>query len=156
MKRKTVKKKSVKRKFEKKFPEFIIDKPEMCKLGALKSPIIFDTEEIFKKYEPESRRCDEFVFCDIEQATGIYCIENKGGNMKYLEDDDICEQLNDSAKFLESYIYYQEKFKFLPVLVTIDKTLIAYRGVFVQLEVTMKDKVKAVEFLKKGEPLPPL
>lgn len=113
----------IKRWFLEKFPTCICkgNKPALCELGKLDSPVVFCVDGIADQISQESgkkkkKRCDEFVFCDIKNATGIYCIENKGG--KNIDLSKIRKQLQGGAKIIEKRLDPSEAFGFMPVLVT--------------------------------------
>ncbi len=101
--------------FRDKFRKCKLSAPDICRTNKLANPEIFSAEKIAAEIAPRKKRCDEIVLCDLENAVGIYCIENKG-NPGYSNLARIQEQLQGGANIAGTYLSADEMFQFLPVL----------------------------------------
>ena len=79
---------------------------------------MFDAECIAQQLGRETKCCDEIVLCDVRNAAGVYCIENKSGKGSNLSVEGIYKQLQNGADIADEYLGEREKFCFKPVLAT--------------------------------------
>ena len=149
---------TVKRQFQKQYNKCRIDAPKMCKLGALKSAIVFCADRIFKQEKWTRKHCDDIVFCDIKSATGIYIIENKGGKPENLNLDDIQQQLQGGAWLIEQNINEKEEFDFMPVLVAkkLENLPPTARWFFMNKYIVIGEKKRVISSIAKNRVLPPI
>ena len=130
------------------------------KLGtANKSSVIFSVDCIFEKENKlDIKHCDEFVFCDINKATGIYFIEDKGGDPNNLEEKKVYAQIKKGADLVEENFADGEQFEFMPILVIKKKYRppSSFSKTRKKYFIKIRGKEKAIVILKEGDILPPL
>ena len=111
-------------------------------------------EKICKRLRKHHKRCDEVVFCDLKKsATGIYCVENKGGAPENVKLSHVQEQLQGGANVVASRLSAAEKFFFLPVLATPTGMLSTWRLPLLNLPVEMRGERKIISVAKKNDNL---
>ena len=147
--------------------------PASCRLSRLKNqnPTPYNMEEIARAEGIKTTRCDEIVLCDVADATGIYCIENKDGKNKEKKSKGdmptkggermikkVHEQLQGGARFAQKCLAKNEEFLFLPVLVAEKKLSPRARGALLdkKYSVAIKQTKKQILLLAAGKELPPL
>ena len=150
----------VKRIFNEQYKECKINQHPQYKLETINSPVIYSVDCIFEKYPgKDGRRCDEFVFFNLDQnKTGIYLIERKDNESKNV--NKVKEQLQGGAGFIEDFLDNdpatdEQPFDFMPVWISkgvsrsvgheLKKTKISLRNIY-----------KAIKHIKAKNPLPKL
>ena len=141
--------------FAAQFAKCKLPSPEMCSADELKSPEVFCVDKICDKLGYKGKRCDEIVLCDVRGGTGVYCIENKGGEPGNLRASRVCKQLQGGADIVGERLGDGEIPRFHPVLVVHDLTNSVLRG-FRYRKIKMQNlrRERHICILKEGKNLP--
>ncbi len=125
------------------------------KLNNVARPVIFSVDCVFNQSKLGGKRCDDFVFCDLNRdQTGIYLIERKttSGDVGKIKD-----QLQGGANCIEGFLhdpdYERQRFDFLPVLVS-KGIKGSQRKKLRNKKISLRGKEKVIYYLERKKSLP--
>lgn len=137
-----------------------ISVPPQYKVRNVKNPVVFCVDCVYgKKQNKKGRRCDEFIFFEINvNATGIYLIERKTNIIDLTKIED---QLQGGANFVADFIQKDPAldiygFNFMPVFVSSSDVIPSRRAKLLAIEISLIDNIKHIHYIKNKEKLPKL
>ncbi len=114
------------------------------------SPDVYSAHEIMGSQQ-QGKRCDDFVLCNCSPSTtGIYIVEVKKGKARHIKE--VKEQLQSGANFINGQLHEEDKFDFLPILVSKGMAG-SERNQWRGNSVCLRGKTRYIERVKSGGPL---
>ena len=140
-----------------KYAECTIQIPPAYRVKNASGLVVFCVDCVYRKTKRATgRRCDEFVFFDINRnVTGLYLIERK---IHAVNIEKVKEQLQGGAKFIANFLHDDPAldkcvFNFKPVFVSRGITS-SQRAKLAALKVELNRQRKRIFYVQYGKALP--